>query len=223
MTENKLNKEIEMFIDEMKKFFSDELISIIVYGSYAKGDFLKGFSDINILVLVKEFSADDMENFAGIFSKKFSSGQLKPVIFTPSIIKNSWDIFPFQWYEIKKYGLVVYGKDFRDEIVISKNAIREQLKREARQFYFSLQSLLMTKDYINLVETVFKQAKIIKTGLEYLNIRKVEFGYLENFENIIKNRFNLFRKLKLMKKIVNEHIKTLEKTVLVLDSEETFY
>lgn len=222
MAENRLNKEIEMFIDETKNFFPEELISIIIYGSYAKGDFLKGFSDINILVFVKEFSSEALENFAEIFSKKFSSSQIKPVIFTPSIIKNSWDIFPFQWYEIKKFGFVVYGKDFRDEIIVSKNAIRQQLKREARQFYFSLQSLLMTNDYINLVETVFKQAKIIKTGLEYLNIKKVEFSYLENFENIIKNKFNLFRKLKVMKKIVNEHLKTLEKAVLILDSEETF-
>jgi len=50
---NKEKKVIESFVKELRKKLSDNIVSIRLFGSKARGDFKKD-SDIDIFVLVKE-------------------------------------------------------------------------------------------------------------------------------------------------------------------------
>ncbi|HOJ31481.1 MAG TPA: nucleotidyltransferase domain-containing protein [bacterium] len=220
MSNNTIKKEVETFVDQIKKFFEEELISVVIYGSYARGDYLKDLSDINILVLVKEFTSEDFVNFSEMFHKSVASTSISPVIFTPQILENSWDLFPLQWAEIKDQGLVVYGRDFRHEIVVSKQSIRMQLRIDARRFYFTLQSLIVEKNYRMIFETIYRQAKIIQRGLELLDIGRIEFDYLSELENLVGKKYGLFRAGKQVIKFINNHIKMLEKTISILDSKD---
>lgn len=220
MAEDIVRRQIDNFVDVVKNFFGDKLSSLIIYGSYARGEFIKWFSDINILILVNELSGNEMLNFITVSKKSVKSGLIKPVIFTSAMLKNSWDFFPLQWYEIKKYGIIVCGQDFRDRIIISEESMRAQLKRESRRFYFNLQDTLMGHvDYITVAGMIYKQAKTIQRGLKYLDIKDVEFDYLSKFEDLMKRKFRTFRLMKTFNNFIENHIRMLEKTVLILDSD----
>ncbi|MCM8814735.1 MAG: nucleotidyltransferase domain-containing protein [Candidatus Omnitrophica bacterium] len=215
MSGDKISKKINKFVDKLKTYFEDELISVLIYGSYARGDYLKGFSDINILVLVNELSIDDLLNVSRLSGKFFN---VRQAIFTPSILENSWDFFPLQWTEIKKHGIIVYGKDFKDEIMVSQEALKTQLGREARQFYFTMQGLVMERNYEAIFQTIRRQTRIIQSGLEYLKIKKVEFNYLAELENLMRKKLKLaFGNVNVMR-FAGAHMETLEKTILILNS-----
>ncbi|HOK80872.1 MAG TPA: nucleotidyltransferase domain-containing protein [bacterium] len=217
---NTTNKVLDQFVDKMKKFFEEELISVVVYGSYARGDYLKGFSDINVLVLVNEFTPGDFFNYSEMFRRYFLSTGIAPVVFTRTIFENSLDIFPLQWAEIKNHGLVIYGEDFRHKIVISRKAINTQLKGDARRFYFSLQGLFNHGDFRMVIETVFKQAKIIQRGLEFLNVGDVGFNYIKEFEYLMTKKLWFFTGRKSIREILERHMELLEKTIIILDTKD---
>ncbi|MCM8788485.1 MAG: nucleotidyltransferase domain-containing protein [Candidatus Omnitrophica bacterium] len=212
-----MRKKVDRFINKLKDYFEDDLISVLIYGSYARGNYLKGFSDINVLVLVNELSIDDLLNVSR-FSGKFFT--VRQAIFTPVVFENSWDIFPLQWIEIKKHGIIVYGRDFKDEIMVSQDALKTQLRREARQFYFTIQNLIMERNYEAIFQTIRRQARVIQNGLEYLGIKEIEFNYLEELKRLTKKKFRFPSGNAAIMRFSVEHMRVLEKTISILNSNE---
>ena len=47
---NNVNEEVQKFINEVKKILGDRLKKVILYGSYARGDYNKK-SDVDIMIL----------------------------------------------------------------------------------------------------------------------------------------------------------------------------
>ena len=50
-SENKLNEALKIFVDEIKVLFKEDLRGVILFGSYARGNY-DAESDIDIMVLV---------------------------------------------------------------------------------------------------------------------------------------------------------------------------
>ena len=57
MTEEKIKKVTALFAEEAKKIFGEKLKQVILYGSYARGDYTKD-SDVDLMLLV---DLDEME------------------------------------------------------------------------------------------------------------------------------------------------------------------
>ena len=54
---NDIQNILDMFVQEMKNYFGNSICEIIVYGSYARGDFNEN-SDIDIMILVNITETD---------------------------------------------------------------------------------------------------------------------------------------------------------------------
>ena len=48
---NEAQTELDVFLESVKRYFGNNLKSVIVYGSYARGDYNEN-SDIDIMILV---------------------------------------------------------------------------------------------------------------------------------------------------------------------------
>lgn len=106
----KIQMELNEFVLLAKNCFGDKLKGILVYGSYARGDYTEG-SDIDVLILVdiSEAMIKQSENqiYDGAFDLELKYGK----VFSP-IIKNQdffeyWaDDLPF-YRNIKKEGVKV--------------------------------------------------------------------------------------------------------------------
>ncbi len=215
-------KKLEMFISAMSEIFKEKLKSIFLYGSYARGDFIKGISDINILVVVEDLRVEDLIFFRKRFSKKSFKMNIKPVFFTTSFVRNSSDVFPLQWYEIKKYGICLYGMDIRDEISVSSENMKLQLEREIKQQYFAFQeALIYEKDVRSALEFAYWRMKVVQKGLSYLYPGK---DFSSSHMEIIKEAMQRRRPFKIGKqllyKLLKDHIEYLERLILLIDKGE---
>ncbi len=103
---------IEQYVDKIKKIYGVHLRQIILYGSYARGDF-EADSDIDIMILL---DISDLE------SKKYSQQlsymtydfnldndiDIKPIVKSEEFFKK-WVInYPF-YASIQREGVVLYG------------------------------------------------------------------------------------------------------------------
>ena len=65
---NNVNEEIQKFINEVKKILGDRLKKVILYGSYARGDYNKK-SDVDIMILTDRYNPGTEQKLY-IFHKK---------------------------------------------------------------------------------------------------------------------------------------------------------
>lgn len=105
---------------------------IAVYGSAAGINFVPGVSDINIAVV---FRALDFEVFKKSVPLSVMGRKHKitaPLFLTADYIKNSLDVFPIEFGEIKDNHLVICGEDVFSALTIEAKHIRllceEQIK-----------------------------------------------------------------------------------------------
>ena len=92
---------IGQYIEEIKKIYGSHVRQIILYGSYARGDF-RPDSDIDIMIL-PDLSDMDLKQY-----RHELSGDIKPIAKSEEIF-NKWVVnYPF-YSNIHKEGVILYG------------------------------------------------------------------------------------------------------------------
>mgnify|MGYP003571447935 CR=1 FL=1 len=96
----------------LKKLLKNNLIKIVLYGSYSRGDF-NNFSDIDIFILVKN-KKEDLNNVLDLILNKLYELDLKyNVTINPLIentkVYNEYKDYSLLFENIEKEGVVLYG------------------------------------------------------------------------------------------------------------------
>lgn len=122
----------DKFVDELKKVLGENLISVILYGSAAKGEDIPEQSDINLIAILKEFSLLKIDSVEKIVLKAERKKNVKTVFWTEEELKNSVDVFPVEFLDIKENHRVLFGKDIFSGISVDTKNIRHQIEFELR-------------------------------------------------------------------------------------------
>lgn len=102
----KMKKALDEFISILKEKFGDKIEKIIVFGSYARGEYSED-SDIDVLIVTKEFDISLEKEISAISFKillKYSV-DISPKVYSAREFKERMDS-PFMM-EIKKHGVAV--------------------------------------------------------------------------------------------------------------------
>jgi predicted nucleotidyltransferase len=107
---NRIHDIVYQFSVQMKKLFGDNLSKIIMYGSYARGDYNQS-SDIDIMVLV-HLSEEDIKSKENMvydiaFDLEMETGlHISPIIKSESQYDYWVEVLPF-YKNIQKEGIVI--------------------------------------------------------------------------------------------------------------------
>lgn len=138
--------------------YGNKLESVVLYGSAADGEFHKGHSDYNILIVLTEISVVELAKSKDLLKKWAKDGNPAPLFFTHEEIKSSADVFPIEFSDIKKLHKILAGTDPFAQISIDLKNLRHQCEHELRS------KLLTLRSRIPFIED--KPKEIIKLVLE---------------------------------------------------------
>ncbi|HDI51997.1 nucleotidyltransferase domain-containing protein [bacterium] len=120
------------FTADLKSIFQDGLLSIILFGSGARGEYVRKKSDINFLVILSE-EAIQMIGLAIPLVKKWRKRAVSlPLFLTPLYVKSSLDSFPMEFLEMKTHHRLVFGEDYLAPLEIKSEHLRLQCEREVK-------------------------------------------------------------------------------------------
>ena len=122
----------DVFVKDLQEDYGSDLVSIILYGSGARGEYIPGKSDINFLVLLTEEGINNLSKAIPIVSKWHKHRVSTPLFLTEAYIKSSLDTFPIEFINIKSAHQVIYGKDVLQDLAFGKNFVRLQCERELK-------------------------------------------------------------------------------------------
>lgn len=103
---------MEQYISEIRKIYGSHLQSVILYGSYARGDF-KQDSDIDIMILldITDFELKAYSQKLSYMTYDFNLDNdldIKPIAKSEAHFRKWVENYPF-YANIRKEGVVLYG------------------------------------------------------------------------------------------------------------------
>lgn len=125
--------DLERFADEVSRASGDNLVSLVLYGSAARGEFNPARSDLNLLLILREASPAALKPLGAAIRDWVKHGQPPPWVFTEEGFKASADVFPMEIEDMREAHGVLRGVDPLEGVTTERAHLRAQLEREARQ------------------------------------------------------------------------------------------
>jgi len=232
-----MSSELEKFVEQLETVFKDNLKSVVLYGSKASGEDTKKNSDHNILVILGEVRFEDMKASSKAVAGWTKQGNPPPLLFTQAMLKESMDVFPIEFQDIKDNNRILYGQDLVSGLEIEDVNLRHEVEFELkgkllklRQGYMmyaekdsKIRDLLV--DSISSFLVLFKHtAKLLgrtppKKKIDALDalsektgLKKQVFLDVFNMKHGDKNALNLN-----MEKVMMEYMIEIEKIVKIVN------
>ena len=119
-------------IDDYTQLFGDDLISIMLYGSAASGDYIPGKSDINFLIMLSEKGIDSLDRTFDLIARWKKRNVATPLFLTEAYVSTSLDVFPIEYLNFQNSYKLVYGKDILKDLSFDRGFLRMQCEREVK-------------------------------------------------------------------------------------------
>ncbi|MDD3012825.1 MAG: nucleotidyltransferase domain-containing protein [Candidatus Gastranaerophilales bacterium] len=154
-----MDKTINTLIDELKNIFKERLVSVILYGSYASGNYQKGISDINLLVILDKLKSKDLKIANTAMKKWKKTGNPVPLFMDKDEWPTSCDVYAIEYSDIKERHKLLYGEDLVSSLSVEKNYLRLQCESEIKNLLVKLrQAYLANSDNIKVIDNIIKKS-----------------------------------------------------------------
>jgi hypothetical protein len=140
MTHEKLTSE---FVEKIKAAAGDNLLSVVLYGSAADGEFHPEYSDLNLLCLLRDASFPALNKISGVISWWRGKRHHPPLVLTSQELITAGDVFSIEFSDMKQRYRVLFGSDPLRDLRVPMTHHREQLEYELREKLFLLRQHLM--------------------------------------------------------------------------------
>ena len=222
----------EEFSSNIESIFGSNLLSIYLYGSGARGEYIQGKSDINFLVVIESEGLNFLSGVWEYLDKWEKRGISTPLILTESYLSSSLDTFPLEFHNMKEANDLVFGKDLLENIIVNDNDLRVQVEHELKAKLLSLrQGFMKTKgnrnELIDLISQSLPTISAIFNGTLHLKKIEIKGKKLSKLytavEKTFKLRKGLFRdllnvKLAVGKRTTSELIELMEEYMTAIRS-----
>lgn len=120
---------LQSFTQDLKDIYPKELVSLILYGSAASGEFVDKHSNLNLLAVLKNSDLEVIKKSTKLI-RKFKI--INTLFLTEDYIANSTDIFPIEFLDMQENYFLLYGKDVLKDIQIDIRNLRFQCEHELK-------------------------------------------------------------------------------------------
>jgi hypothetical protein len=128
------------FLDDLKNRMGSNLQSVTLYGSAARGDFVEGASDLNVLIVAASVSAEALRAGGEVVRHWRERLPLSPIFATPDYLENSADVFPLEFLDMRDAHVTLLGADPLEGLVVDLHLLRHQVEAELKGKLMRLRS-----------------------------------------------------------------------------------
>jgi predicted nucleotidyltransferase len=136
-------KQINEFISRLRAASGENLLSVILYGSAADGEFHPEFSNVNLLCVLRETTFATLVAMAPAVEWWTRQKHHAPLVLTREEMERSTDVFSIEFLDMKQRHRVLFGEDVLSGLQIPMHLHRAQLEYELREKLILLRERLL--------------------------------------------------------------------------------
>jgi len=125
-------QDVERFAGRLEAALGENLVAAVLYGSAARGTYVKGRSDLNVLIILRDASAEALRAATPVLADWTKAGEPPPLVFSQAEWRASADVFPIEIEDMREAHRPVRGSDVFAGIATSRADLRQELEREVR-------------------------------------------------------------------------------------------
>jgi hypothetical protein len=126
-------KKTAEFVTKLREAAKDNLVSVILYGSAAAGDFHPEYSDFNLFCVLRDSSFAALQTLAPVVKWWDRQKQPPPLFMTREEVARSADVFSIELMDMKQHHRVLFGKDVLQGLSIPTGLRTVQVEYELRE------------------------------------------------------------------------------------------
>ncbi|MGD8388547.1 MAG: hypothetical protein PVG49_15480 [Desulfobacteraceae bacterium] len=112
--------------------FGEDLLSILLYGSAAGGEYRPGRSDLNFLMVLTEAAIEHLDRAFKTVDRWRKRYVAVPLFVTETYVQSSLDVFPIEYLDMQRRHVTVYGPDVLEGLTFDPEHVRLQCEREIK-------------------------------------------------------------------------------------------
>jgi nucleotidyltransferase-like protein len=129
MNDDKLNK----LVERARKAAGENLQSVILFGSAASGDYEPGFSDLNVLCVLRDASPHALSSLSDVAKWWAKQKQPPPLLMTHAELERTTDVFTIELLDMQQHHRVLFGEDVIQALQVPLDLHRVQVEYELRE------------------------------------------------------------------------------------------
>jgi len=137
-----LHEGVDRFAAALRDALEKHLISVILYGGLAKGEYAPRSSNVNLLVVVDRVTIELLDRAVAPVEAAERDFRLAIMILGESDLQRSAEVFPVKFLDIQGSHRVVWGRDVLSGLTISRDRLQFRSRQELvnlllrlREFY----------------------------------------------------------------------------------------
>lgn len=138
-------KQISDFVARLQQTAGDNLESVVLYGSAVSGEYDPDYSNINLLVVLKDTALPKLLALTPAIEAWTRQKRHAPLLVTREELETSADVFAIELLDMQRQHRVLFGIDVVAPLQIPMHLHRAQLEYELREKLILLRQRLLTE------------------------------------------------------------------------------
>ncbi|HPS58767.1 MAG TPA: hypothetical protein PK514_11740 [Spirochaetota bacterium] len=130
--QEKIKKDLKVFLNEIFDLYRDDLVSIIAFGSCVSSDFNSDSSDINLLVIYSDLNIVDLDHVAMIAQRWARKRNFAPRFLSRKNLTDSARYFQIDMLEMKDSHIILCGEDILQQVPVDEKNMLWQLSHDLK-------------------------------------------------------------------------------------------
>jgi predicted nucleotidyltransferase len=135
----------------------------VLFGSVARGDFIAGLSDINVLIVVDDGTPATLAKLHGPLHAWYEAGQMAPLLLTREEWNRASDVFPIEVVDLQDAHRLLRGADPISTLATNPVHLRLALEADLRG-----KLLRLRRGYVALHEDPVGMSRLLVSGSSQL-------------------------------------------------------
>lgn len=102
---------LRVYVKDVQRVYGDSLEGVLLYGSAVRGEFLPGRSNLNLVLVVKAMTVDQLRKYSGLHRRWAKEQIVVPLFVTPNDLPAMSLAFPLEYIEIQEQHRLLAGQD----------------------------------------------------------------------------------------------------------------
>jgi predicted nucleotidyltransferase len=154
---------LRTYLGQLRKQIGEHLETVILYGSLVRGDYVQGRSNINLFLMIRQFSLDIGQRCGSLHRRWGKEGVVAPLIMNQKELLTASELFPLEIFEIKDSHVLLEGRDPFPELHLTSPNLMVQCQQELIGNLFRLRQRFVEGE--GKAEAIFALLPISLTAL----------------------------------------------------------
>jgi predicted nucleotidyltransferase len=136
-------KLVSEFVERLRAAAGNNMLSVILYGSAAAGDYVPDHSDVNLLCVLGDTSFASIQALAPAVGWWDKKKHRAPLLLSAEEVRRSADVFSIEFLDMRRHYRLLWGEDILKSLDIPMRLHRAQLEYELREKTILLRQRLL--------------------------------------------------------------------------------